>query len=153
MPSLTQNSLPLEYIFVWLVAFLYFSFSEFISHFCILPCFSPIRSLIEEGFSADKRSNVRLYYGARNLSRMAYLVLYSLFMKIITVLFNFYKGFRDICFKLPLVLRSLNYTDASKFLQERFKAWQSSGVNIVPVLSQPDDSWTGVRGYVQVISL
>ncbi|GAB2280011.1 hypothetical protein Dimus_014648 [Dionaea muscipula] len=35
---------------------------------------SPIRSLIESGFSADKRSDVRLYYGARNLQRMAYQV-------------------------------------------------------------------------------
>ncbi|KAK6122383.1 hypothetical protein DH2020_043893 [Rehmannia glutinosa] len=66
---------------------------------------SPIRSLIEAGFSADKRSDVRLYYGARNLNRMAY--------------------------------------------QERFKEWKSSGVDIVPVLSQPDDSWTGESGYVQ----
>ncbi|KAL2233354.1 fruit protein pKIWI502-like [Sesamum indicum] len=66
---------------------------------------SPIRSLIEAGFSADKRSDVRLYYGARNLNRMAY--------------------------------------------QERFKDWESSGVSIVPVLSQPDDSWTGEQGYVQ----
>ncbi|KAF8407716.1 hypothetical protein HHK36_006851 [Tetracentron sinense] len=32
----------------------------------------PIRSLIESGFSANKRSDVRLYYGARNLQRMAY---------------------------------------------------------------------------------
>ncbi|PWA62567.1 sister-chromatid cohesion protein 3 [Artemisia annua] len=32
----------------------------------------PIRSLIESGFSADKRSDVRLYYGARILQRMAY---------------------------------------------------------------------------------
>ncbi|KAH6763071.1 oxidoreductase [Perilla frutescens var. hirtella] len=66
---------------------------------------SPIRSLIEAGFSADKRSDVRLYYGARNLNWMAY--------------------------------------------QERFKDWESSGVDIVPVLSQPDDSWTGEQGYVQ----
>ncbi|KAL0296669.1 UNVERIFIED_CONTAM: Fruit protein [Sesamum radiatum] len=66
---------------------------------------SPIRSLIEAGFGADKRSDVRLYYGARNLNRMAY--------------------------------------------QERFKDWESSGVSIVPVLSQPDDSWTGEQGYVQ----
>ncbi|KAL8463455.1 hypothetical protein ACS0TY_034198 [Phlomoides rotata] len=66
---------------------------------------SPIRSLIETGFGADKRADVRLYYGARNLNRMAY--------------------------------------------QERFEDWQSSGVNIVPVLSRPDDSWTGERGYVQ----
>ncbi|KAJ9554198.1 hypothetical protein OSB04_018243 [Centaurea solstitialis] len=67
---------------------------------------SPIRSLIESGFSADKRSDVRLYYGARNLQRMAY--------------------------------------------QDRFKTWESSGVTIVPVLSQPDDSWVGETGYVQV---
>ncbi|KAK7280393.1 hypothetical protein RJT34_25457 [Clitoria ternatea] len=66
---------------------------------------SPIRSLIESGFDTGKRSDVRLYYGARNLQRMAY--------------------------------------------QDRFKDWESSGVKIVPVLSQPDDSWTGERGYVQ----
>lgn len=66
---------------------------------------SPIRSLIESGFSANKRSDVRLYYGATNLKRMAY--------------------------------------------QDRFKDWESSGVKIVPVLSQPDDSWTGESGYVQ----
>ncbi|XP_073049940.1 fruit protein pKIWI502 [Primulina eburnea] len=66
---------------------------------------SPIRSLIEAGFGADKRADVRLYYGARNLDRMAY--------------------------------------------QERFKEWKSTGVDIVQVLSQPDNSWTGGRGYVQ----
>ncbi|KAM7467499.1 hypothetical protein LguiB_015061 [Lonicera macranthoides] len=66
---------------------------------------SPIRSLIESGFSAHKRSDVRLYYGARNLKRMAY--------------------------------------------QDRLKDWESSGVEIVPVLSQPDDKWTGEHGYVQ----
>ncbi|XP_060214696.1 fruit protein pKIWI502 [Lycium barbarum] len=66
---------------------------------------SPIRSLIEAGFGADKRSDVRLYYGARNLKRMAY--------------------------------------------QDRFKNWASSGVKVVPVLSQPDDGWTGEHGYVQ----
>ncbi|KAL4281563.1 hypothetical protein GQ457_03G025790 [Hibiscus cannabinus] len=66
---------------------------------------SPIRSLIESGFGADKRSDVRLYYGARNLRKMAY--------------------------------------------QDRFKDWESSGVKIMPVLSQPDDSWTGESGYVQ----
>ncbi|KDP34990.1 hypothetical protein JCGZ_09278 [Jatropha curcas] len=66
---------------------------------------SPIRSLIESGFSADRRSDVRLYYGARNLKRMAY--------------------------------------------QDRFRDWEASGVKVVPVLSQPDDSWTGETGYVQ----
>ncbi|KAL5726624.1 hypothetical protein ACHQM5_009653 [Ranunculus cassubicifolius] len=66
---------------------------------------SPIRSLIESGFGADKRSDVRLYYGARSVQRMAY--------------------------------------------QERFKDWESTGVKIIPVLSQPDDKWNGERGYVQ----
>ncbi|CAM8919368.1 unnamed protein product [Rhodiola kirilowii] len=68
---------------------------------------SPIRSLIESGsgFGADKRSDVRLYYGARNLRRMAY--------------------------------------------QDRFNDWESSGVKIVPVLSQPDSSWEGESGFVQ----
>ncbi|XVE92640.1 hypothetical protein REPUB_Repub01dG0116000 [Reevesia pubescens] len=66
---------------------------------------SPIRSLIESGFDADKRCDVRLYYGARNLRRMAY--------------------------------------------QDRFKEWEYSGVKVVPVLSQPGDSWTGESGYVQ----
>lgn len=66
---------------------------------------SPIRSLLESGLEASKRSDVTLYYGARNLQRMAY--------------------------------------------QERFKEWESSGVKIVPVLSQPDDDWAGERGYVQ----
>eukprot|EP00262_Sarcandra_glabra_P016457 TRINITY_DN536_c0_g1_i8.p1 TRINITY_DN536_c0_g1~~TRINITY_DN536_c0_g1_i8.p1 ORF type:complete len:293 (-),score=16.19 TRINITY_DN536_c0_g1_i8:319-1197(-) len=66
---------------------------------------SPIRSLIESGFNANRRSDVRLYYGTRNLERMAY--------------------------------------------QDRFKDWESSGVGIVPVLSQPDDRWKGEWGYVQ----
>ncbi|KAH7571034.1 hypothetical protein JRO89_XS05G0242700 [Xanthoceras sorbifolium] len=65
----------------------------------------PIRSLIESGFSLKERSDVRLYYGARNLKRMAY--------------------------------------------QDRFKEWESSGVKIVLVLSQPDGSWSGETGYVQ----
>ncbi|BAF08628.1 fruit protein pKIWI502 [Oryza sativa Japonica Group] len=33
---------------------------------------SPVRSLIEFGFAADQRADVRLYYGARNLQTMAY---------------------------------------------------------------------------------
>ncbi|KAM0862859.1 hypothetical protein ACQ4PT_044981 [Festuca glaucescens] len=66
---------------------------------------SPIRSLIEFGFAADQRADVRLYYGARNLQTMAY--------------------------------------------QDRFAEWESTGLKIVPVLSQPDDSWKGARGYVQ----
>ncbi|CAN6445830.1 unnamed protein product [Victoria cruziana] len=66
---------------------------------------SPIRALIESGFDAKKRPDVRLYYGARNLQRMAY--------------------------------------------QDRFRDWESSGVKIIPVLSQPADRWTGEKGYVQ----
>ncbi|KAG0461552.1 hypothetical protein HPP92_021849 [Vanilla planifolia] len=68
---------------------------------------SPIRSLIETGFNANERPDVRLYYGARNIQRMAY--------------------------------------------QDRFKNWESTGVKIVPVLSQPDDTWKGKRGYVQAV--
>eukprot|EP00252_Welwitschia_mirabilis_P005932 TRINITY_DN16521_c0_g1_i1.p1 TRINITY_DN16521_c0_g1~~TRINITY_DN16521_c0_g1_i1.p1 ORF type:complete len:351 (-),score=35.58 TRINITY_DN16521_c0_g1_i1:442-1494(-) len=66
---------------------------------------SPIRALLEHGLDADRRSNVMLYYGARNLKRMAY--------------------------------------------QEKFKNWESSGIQIIPVLSQPDDKWDGERGYIQ----
>ncbi|XP_022150511.1 fruit protein pKIWI502 [Momordica charantia] len=66
---------------------------------------SPIRSLIESGFSASKRSDVRLYYGARNLKRMAY--------------------------------------------QDRFEEWESSGVKVFPVLSQPENNWAGETGFVQ----
>jgi NAD(P)H-flavin reductase len=66
---------------------------------------SPIRSLIEAGFGADERSDVRLYYGARNLERMAY--------------------------------------------QEKFKEWEASGIQVVPVLSQPGSDWSGAQGYVQ----
>ncbi|KAK8914119.1 Fruit protein pKIWI502 [Platanthera zijinensis] len=68
---------------------------------------SPIRSLIESDFRSNKWKDVRLYYGARNLQRMAY--------------------------------------------QDRFKSWEFSGVKIIPVLSRPDDSWKGEKGYVQAI--
>lgn len=37
-------------------------------------------------------------------------------------------------------------------LQDKFKEWESSGVKIVPVLSQPDGNWSGETGYVQVHS-
>lgn len=40
---------------------------------------SPIRSLLEAGFDASKRKDVRLYYGARNLDRMSYQVSYGVF--------------------------------------------------------------------------
>lgn len=35
-------------------------------------------------------------------------------------------------------------------LQDRFDEWESSGVKVVPVLSQPESDWTGESGYVQV---
>lgn len=35
-------------------------------------------------------------------------------------------------------------------LQDRFEDWESSGVKVVPVLSQPENDWTGESGYVQV---
>ncbi|KAJ3700768.1 hypothetical protein LUZ61_004473 [Rhynchospora tenuis] len=70
---------------------------------------SPIRSLIESGFNGNKKAEVRLYYGARNLDRMAY--------------------------------------------QDRFKYWESSGVKVIPVLSKPDERWSGARGYVQTTFL
>lgn len=57
---------------VW-STFLSCNFSLLANFLFILMC-SPIRSLIESGFSAAKRSDVRLYYGARNLKRMAYQV-------------------------------------------------------------------------------
>ncbi|XP_078177314.1 FAD/NAD(P)-binding oxidoreductase [Carex rostrata] len=66
---------------------------------------SAIRSLIESDFPTNKKADVRLYYGARNLQIMAY--------------------------------------------QDRFETWESSGVTVVPVLSQPDNSWIGETGYVQ----
>ncbi|CAL4887763.1 unnamed protein product [Urochloa decumbens] len=66
---------------------------------------STIRSLVEFGFGADERSDVRLYYGARSLKTMAY--------------------------------------------QDKFENWESAGLKIIPVLSQPDDSWKGERGYAQ----
>ncbi|KAI5004313.1 hypothetical protein ZWY2020_031556 [Hordeum vulgare] len=66
---------------------------------------SPIRSLIESGFGESEKIDVSLFYGVRNLQRMAY--------------------------------------------QERFSDWESRGIQIIPVLSRPDDQWTGQRGYVQ----
>lgn len=71
----------------------------------IFLCRSPIRSLIESGFGESEKIDVSLFYGVRNLQRMAY--------------------------------------------QERFKDWESRGIQIIPVLSRPDDQWTGQRGYVQ----
>uniref|UniRef100_A0A453DR30 Oxidoreductase FAD/NAD(P)-binding domain-containing protein n=1 Tax=Aegilops tauschii subsp. strangulata TaxID=200361 RepID=A0A453DR30_AEGTS len=67
---------------------------------------SPIRSLIESGFGENEKIDVSLFYGVRNLQRMAY--------------------------------------------QERFSDWESRGIKIIPVLSRPDEQWTGQRGYVQV---
>jgi NAD(P)H-flavin reductase len=35
-------------------------------------------------------------------------------------------------------------------MQDKFKDWEASGVEVVPVLSQPHNNWTGEQGYVQV---
>ena len=32
---------------------------------------------------------------------------------------------------------------------DRFSTWEKNGVQVVPVLSQPSDSWQGRTGYVQ----
>ena len=32
---------------------------------------------------------------------------------------------------------------------DQFSAWEKAGIEVVPVLSQPDDSWQGRTGYVQ----
>ena len=53
----------------------------------VLIC-STIWSLIESGFSAGKRSDVRLYYGARNLQRMAYQVDYKFFPSLVVFLLD-----------------------------------------------------------------
>ncbi|GFZ21537.1 hypothetical protein Acr_29g0006990 [Actinidia rufa] len=42
----------------------------------------PVRSLIKTGFSANKRSDVRLYYGVENLQKMAYQVLCSALLNV-----------------------------------------------------------------------
>lgn len=34
-------------------------------------------------------------------------------------------------------------------LQERYEAWRSMGLTVVPVLSKPDANWVGQTGYVQ----
>eukprot|EP00271_Cylindrocystis_brebissonii_P022221 TRINITY_DN845_c0_g1_i1.p1 TRINITY_DN845_c0_g1~~TRINITY_DN845_c0_g1_i1.p1 ORF type:complete len:337 (-),score=51.97 TRINITY_DN845_c0_g1_i1:890-1900(-) len=66
---------------------------------------SPIRSVIEHGFAADKRKDVRLYFGASDSSFMAY--------------------------------------------QDRFEAWETSGVQVIPVFSDAGAEWEGEKGFVQ----
>ena len=67
---------------------------------------APIRAVLEDDRFLAHMDSVKVYYGCRNLHRMAY--------------------------------------------QKRFAQWQQErGVQVVPVLSQPDTSWTGERGYVQ----
>lgn len=67
-----HNFFNLDHLVPKLVDSLCFLFDKLVSpHF--VSC-SPIRSLIETGFNADERSDVRLYYGAKNLNRMAYQV-------------------------------------------------------------------------------
>ncbi|URE42857.1 fruit protein [Musa troglodytarum] len=46
------------------------------------------------------------------------------------------------CISHPKDSKSIAITD-------RFKDWESTGVRVIPVLSQPDEKWSGERGYVQ----
>ncbi|PSR84965.1 Fruit protein like [Actinidia chinensis var. chinensis] len=69
----------------------------------------PVRSLIKTGFSANKRSDVRLYYGVENLQKLAY--------------------------------------------QDEFEDWEKSGVDVIPVLSDPPANWNGATGHVQNVYL
>ena len=52
-------------------------FAHIIFYF-IFMCGSPIRSLIESGFGESEKIDVSLFYGVRNLQRMAYQVYVSL---------------------------------------------------------------------------
>ena len=58
----------------------------------------------------------------------------------------------DYKLKLLCLLNQRQYLIIFLWLlkQDRFKNWESSGVKIIPVLSQSDDKWTGECGYVQV---
>jgi NAD(P)H-flavin reductase len=40
-------------------------------------------------------------------------------------------------------------TAADLCFTDKFEAWKEAGFEVIPVLSQPDDSWTGRTGYVQ----
>ncbi|KAI3773737.1 hypothetical protein L1987_48268 [Smallanthus sonchifolius] len=53
--------------------------------------------------------------------------------------------------RADLPIRSLIESgyNADKRSDDIFKAWESPGVTIVPVFSQPDDSWGGEAGYVR----
>jgi len=33
--------------------------------------------------------------------------------------------------------------------QGRFSAWESNGIKVTPVMSQPTGSWKGCKGYIQ----
>lgn len=48
--------------------------SAHIIFFLTFMCGSPIRSLIESGFGESEKIDVSLFYGVRNLQRMAYQV-------------------------------------------------------------------------------
>ncbi|GAB2286613.1 hypothetical protein Dimus_021008 [Dionaea muscipula] len=60
----------------------------------------------------------------------------------------------SIAYNLPfaeiMADREVNTNGKNKMVSgNRFNDWESSGVKIVPVLSQPDKTWTGEIGYVQ----
>jgi len=40
-------------------------------------------------------------------------------------------------------------TESDLCFVDQFPAWKKAGIEVVPVVSQPSDSWTGKKGYVQ----
>jgi len=38
---------------------------------------------------------------------------------------------------------------AQMAFQDKFKDWEAKGVEVIPVLSQPEGSWEGKKGYIQ----
>lgn len=40
-------------------------------------------------------------------------------------------------------------TESHLPLQSKYQEWESKGVTVIPVLSQPSSSWTGKQGYIQ----
>lgn len=40
-------------------------------------------------------------------------------------------------------------TESHLPFQSKYKEWESKGVTVIPVLSQPSNTWTGKKGYIQ----
>ena len=65
--------------------------------FFTFTCGSPIRSLIESGFGENEKVDVSLFYGARNLQRMAYQVGVSLWSTFLSVNFHVQQLLETVC--------------------------------------------------------